>query len=187
MRQTGEITHLDSKGLPRLVDVSTKAETLRGRRDWLTSKKEECVQRFGAPVLAVCGFSGSGKTTLIEAAIPHLIARGLAVAAVKHDSHGFAVDKEGKDSERLFRAGATVALRGPGEQFLRRNASSTLTLEATLSDLARDHDLLLVEGHKDTPLPKLWVGNAEASAPPEHVTDVQGISFHGIVIASQPC
>jgi molybdopterin-guanine dinucleotide biosynthesis protein MobB len=110
---------------------------------------------------------------LIEAAIPHLIARGLAVAAIKHDSHGFVVDKEGKDSERLFRAGATVALRGPGEQFLRRGASSVLTLEAILSDLARDHDLLLVEGHKDTPLPKLWVGNAETSPPPEHVTAVQ--------------
>jgi molybdopterin-guanine dinucleotide biosynthesis protein A len=45
-------------------------------------------------------------------------------------------------------------------------------LEATLADLARDHDLLLVEGHKDTPLPKLWVGNAETSSPPEHVTGV---------------
>ncbi len=138
-------------------------------------KGEECIQVFGAPVLAVCGFSGSGKTTLLEAAIPHLIARGLSVAAIKHDSHGFVVDKEGKDSDRLFRAGATVALRGPGEQFLRRGGSSGLTLEATLSDLARDHDLLLVEGHKDTPLPKLWVGNAETSVPPEQVTGVQGI------------
>jgi molybdopterin-guanine dinucleotide biosynthesis protein A len=132
-------------------------------------------QDFGAPVLALCGFSGSGKTTLLEAAIPHLIARGLSVAAIKHDSHGFVVDKEGKDSDRLFRAGATVALRGPEEQFLRRGASSALTLQATLSDLARDHDLLLVEGHKDTPLPKLWIGNAETSSPPEHVTGIKEI------------
>jgi molybdopterin-guanine dinucleotide biosynthesis protein A len=131
--------------------------------------------QFGAPVLALCGFSGSGKTTLLEAAIPHLIARGLSVAAVKHDSHGFVVDKEGKDSDRLFRAGATVALRGPSEQFLRRGLSSALTLQATLFDLARDHDLLLVEGHKDTPLPKLWVGNAETSSPPESVTGIQQI------------
>jgi molybdopterin-guanine dinucleotide biosynthesis protein A len=141
----------------------------------MMSEREKHLQEFGAPVLAVCGFSGSGKTTLLEAAVPHLIARGLAVAAIKHDSHGFTVDKEGKDSERLFRAGATVALRGPGEQFLRRGASSVLTLEATLSDLARDHDLLLVEGHKDTPLPKLWVGSAETSVPPEQVTGVQEI------------
>jgi molybdopterin-guanine dinucleotide biosynthesis protein MobB len=139
------------------------------------SQEKEYAHEFGAPVLAVCGFSGSGKTTLLEAAIPHLIARGLAVAAVKHDSHGFVVDQEGKDSERLFRAGATVALRGPAEQFFRRSASSALTLEATLSDLARDHDLLLVEGHKATPLPKLWMGNAETSSPPEHVTGIQEV------------
>lgn len=132
-------------------------------------------QNFGAPVLAVCGFSGSGKTTLIEAAIPHLIERGLSVAVVKHDAHGFVVDKAGKDSDRFFRAGATVALRGPGEQFFRRSGAQLLTLEAILTDLARDHDLLLVEGHKDTPLPKLWVGNAEGSAPPDQVTMVQEI------------
>jgi molybdopterin-guanine dinucleotide biosynthesis protein MobB len=130
---------------------------------------------FGAPVLAVCGFSGSGKTTLLEAAIPQLIARGVSVAVVKHDSHGFVVDREGKDSDRFFRAGATVALRGPTEQFFRRSASSALTLEAILSELGRDHDLLLVEGHKDTPLAKLWLGNAESTVPPEQVTQVQEI------------
>lgn len=127
---------------------------------------------FGAPVLAVCGFSGSGKTTLLEAVIPHLIAQNLSVAVVKHDAHGFVVDREGKDSDRLFRAGATIALRGPGEQFARRNAASSLTLQATLADLAQDHDLLLVEGHKDTPLPKLWVGDVEATPPPAEVSDI---------------
>jgi molybdopterin-guanine dinucleotide biosynthesis protein MobB len=135
----------------------------------------EYIQDFGAPVLAVCGFSGSGKATLLEAAIPHLIARGLAVAAIKHNSHGFVVGKKGKDSERFFRAGATVALRGPSEQFLRRGVSSVLTLEAILSGLARDHDLLLVEGHKDTPLPKLWTGNTDTPSPPEYVTGIQDV------------
>jgi molybdopterin-guanine dinucleotide biosynthesis protein A len=132
-------------------------------------------ENFGAPVLAVCGFSGSGKTTLLESAIPHLVARGLSVAVVKHDSHGFMVDQEGKDSDRLFRAGATVALRGPGEQFFRRNASSAVSLQTTLSDLARDHDFLLIEGHKDTPIPKLWVSSADATVQPAHVSSVQGV------------
>jgi molybdopterin-guanine dinucleotide biosynthesis protein MobB len=135
----------------------------------------EIARSFGAPVLAVCGFSGSGKTTLLEAAIPRLVARGLAVAVVKHDAHGFVVDREGKDSDRLFRAGATVALRGPSEQFLRRGAGAALTLAATLEDLARDHDLVLVEGHKETPLPKLWMASAETPAPPEEVTGVREV------------
>ena len=133
------------------------------------------IQRYGAPVLAVCGYSGSGKTTLLEAALPHLRARGLSVAVVKHAAHGFVVDKAGKDSDRLFRAGATVALRGPSEQFHRRGAEAMLTLETTLADLGRDHDLLLVEGHKDTPLPKLWLGNAETAAPPKDVREVEAL------------
>jgi molybdopterin-guanine dinucleotide biosynthesis protein A len=120
------------------------------------TQKFNAAQGFGAPVLAVCGFSGSGKTTLLESAIPRLVARGLRVAVVKHDAHGFEVDRPGKDSDRLFRAGATVSLSSAGQQFERRGASA-LPLEATLARLASDHDLLLVEGHKDTALPKFWL------------------------------
>lgn len=104
--------------------------------------------------------------------IPHLIARGLSVAVVKHDAHGFNVDKEGKDSDRFFRAGATVALCGPVEQFQRRSADAGLSLEAILADLARDHDLLLVEGHRSTLLPKLWLCSKGDSVVPPEVTNV---------------
>jgi molybdopterin-guanine dinucleotide biosynthesis protein A len=91
---------------------------------------------------------------------------------VKHDAHGFEVDKPGKDSDRLFRAGATIALRGPQQQFERRGAGAALSLESTLARLGRDHDLLLVEGHKDTALPKLWLGSAERLEAPEDVTEI---------------
>jgi molybdopterin-guanine dinucleotide biosynthesis protein A len=126
-----------------------------------------------APALAVCGFSGSGKTTLLERAIPELLRRGLAVAVVKHASHGFAVDTPGKDSDRFFRAGATVSLRGPVEQFERRSAP--LSVEVTLARLGCDHDLLLVEGHKETPLPKFWLASSAEPAAPEGVTDIVSV------------
>ena len=64
-----------------------------------------------------------------------LVGRGLSVAVVKHDAHGFEVDKPGKDSDRLFRAGATISLRGPHQQFERRGAGAALTLESTLARL----------------------------------------------------
>jgi molybdopterin-guanine dinucleotide biosynthesis protein A len=127
---------------------------------------------YGTPVLALCGFSGSGKTTLLENAIAQLVAQGLSVAVVKHDSHGFEVDREGKDSDRFFRAGATVALRGPTQQFQRRTLSSSLSLQVTLDDLSRDHDLILVEGHKHTPLPKLWMESSGQVSVPEGVTGI---------------
>jgi molybdopterin-guanine dinucleotide biosynthesis protein A len=139
----------------------------RGRA---VSSSQEMVHGFAAPVLAVCGLSGSGKTTLLEAAIPLLVQRGLAVAVIKHTSHGFEVDRQGKDSDRLFRAGATISLRGPEQQFELRAAA--LSLEITLARLSCDHDLLLVEGHKDTALPKLWLGNAERWDAPEGVTGI---------------
>jgi molybdopterin-guanine dinucleotide biosynthesis protein MobB len=133
------------------------------------SHDDDAVRGRCAPVLAVCGFSGSGKTTLLEAAIPRLVDRGLAVAVVKHDAHGFEVDRLGKDSDRLFRAGATVALSGPQQQFERRPAASMLSLEDILARLSCDHDLVLVEGHKDTQLPKLWLANAEQQDAPQSV------------------
>jgi len=139
---------------------------------------------FGAPVIAVCGFSGSGKTTLIEAAISHLVAQKLSIAVVKHDAHGFTVDQPGKDSDRFFRVGATTALRGPSEQFHRRGGSACLSLEATVAQLARDHDLVLVEGHKNTDLPKIWLSDDQDSLPPDDVTEVMGVLSRSERLAS---
>ncbi len=125
-----------------------------------------------APVLAVCGWSGAGKTTLLEAAIPRLAARGLKVAVVKHDAHGIQVDREGKDSDRLFRAGAAVVLQAPAESFARFASSPDVSLERILSALATGHDLLLVEGHKDTPLPKLWLADRQGTPAPDSLQQV---------------
>lgn len=128
---------------------------------------------FGTPVLAVCGYSGSGKTTLLESVVSTLVQRGLAVAVVKHDAHGFSVDREGKDSDRFFRAGAAVALRGSEEQFLRRGKNTLLSLEDVIAGFALDHDLILVEGHKNTPLPKVWMASRGELSPPGSITEVK--------------
>ena len=115
----------------------------------------------GACVLAVCGWKNSGKTTLLERVIPVLTRRGLRVAALKHDAHGLDVDRPGKDSDRLYRAGATVSAQGPDEVFVRRHRSDVDELLDLVALLARDHDLVLVEGHKGTPLPKVWLDRAD--------------------------
>lgn len=117
------------------------------------------------PVLAVCGWSGSGKTTLLEGVIPILRERGLAVALVKHDSHKFVVDRPGKDSDRLFKAGADVLLGSPQELFSRTHAPRRRPLPVLLADLLLDHDLVLVEGHKSTPLPKIWLEGGDRPRP----------------------
>ncbi|NCO58448.1 MAG: molybdopterin-guanine dinucleotide biosynthesis protein B [Deltaproteobacteria bacterium] len=128
--------------------------------------------KAGRAAFAVCGWSGSGKTTLLEAVLPELVRQGLAVAVVKHDAHGVSLDTPGKDSDRLFRAGADICLRGPGEVAWRRRPGGATALEAVIDGLLLDHDLVLVEGHKLTPLPKVWLAHPDDSAVPAQVTAV---------------
>ncbi len=122
-------------------------------------------QKNNIPVLAVAGNSGSGKTTLIEKVLPHLVNRGLRVAVIKHDVHGLNVDHPGKDSARLFEAGADVYLSGPDETFLRRHSYQSSSLSTTISQLAPMYDLIMVEGFKQSPLRKVWL-LGEGEKPP---------------------
>jgi molybdopterin-guanine dinucleotide biosynthesis protein MobB len=124
------------------------------------------------PILGVCGWSGAGKTALLEALVPRLRARGLAVAVVKHDVHGLNLDRPGKDSDRLFRAGADVCLASPAERLARSHLDGALDPEPGLRELARRYDLVLVEGHKDTALPKVWLLASGDNAPPAGVAGV---------------
>jgi molybdopterin-guanine dinucleotide biosynthesis protein MobB len=115
----------------------------------------------------VCGPHGAGKTTLLESVIPELVRRGLTVAAVKHHVHrdAISVDRPGKDSDRLFRAGADVHLRAPEEAFSHRRGGDE-DLAVVLSRLLADHDLVLLEGHKEARLPKVWLsGEWDQGAP----------------------
>ena len=100
----------------------------------------------GIPVIGFSAYSGTGKTTLIEKLISSLKARGLRVAAIKHDAHGFEIDREGKDSRRFSDAGADISIINSSEQ--------TAVIERRGLDfdsaaaLARDVDIILVEGFK---------------------------------------
>jgi len=127
------------------------------------------------PIIGICGFSGSGKTTLLEQLIPHLTAKGLSVATVKHDAHGLSIDQPGKDSDRLFQAGADILLQGPGEELLRAHVDGDNDLATAIASLAARCDLILVEGHKQTPIPKLWMLNDDEAAPPGDVANIHGI------------
>ena len=123
------------------------------------------------PVRGICGWSGSGKTTLIEAVLPRLCERGLKVAVVKRDVHGIDVDRPRKDSARLFRAGADMFLQGEDEGFVRLHGARE-KLEDLLAWLAPRYDLILVEGHKDTSLAKVWLLGDDEVGPPAETTDI---------------
>jgi molybdopterin-guanine dinucleotide biosynthesis protein MobB len=122
-------------------------------------------------VIGFVGDSDSGKTTLLERLIPVLAMRGLAVAAVKHASHGFDADKPGKDSHRLFTSGVqAVAVISDAQiaTFERRDAEHGAALEEALATLPDGLDLVLVEGFAWEPIPRLILVPPDRMPRPEH-------------------
>jgi molybdopterin-guanine dinucleotide biosynthesis adapter protein len=124
-------------------------------------------------VIGLAGWSGSGKTTLLTKLIPCLVARGLKVSTLKHAHHGFDVDQPGKDSHSHRIAGATEVMIGSAVRFalvheLRGAAEPTLRdLLARMSPV----DLVVVEGYKAAPIPKLEVHRAAVGKPLLHPDD----------------
>lgn len=114
------------------------------------------------PIISIVGKSDSGKTTLIEKLIPELTRRGHRVATVKHDIHGFEVDREGKDSWRHKQAGAhTVVISSPHKVALIRDVEKDLTLDEIRDKLVQDVDLILSEGYKKDVQPKIEIFRKE--------------------------
>jgi molybdopterin-guanine dinucleotide biosynthesis adapter protein len=110
------------------------------------------------PIVSVVGKSNIGKTTLIEKLLPELCGRGYRIATVKHDVHGFEVDREGKDSWRHKKAGAhTVVISSPQKVAMIRDVEKDLSLEEIRERLVEDVDLILSEGYKKDVQPKIEV------------------------------
>ncbi|MDD3580818.1 MAG: molybdopterin-guanine dinucleotide biosynthesis protein B [Desulfobacca sp.] len=118
----------------------------------------------GPPALALVGPSNSGKTELICRLLTTLRNQGLKVAAVKHSHRRLPLDQPGKDTWRFHRAGAqVVALAAPGMLQVTQSLGTDPELASVLKALGPDLDLILVEGYKHGPLPKLVMVSAGAS------------------------
>jgi molybdopterin-guanine dinucleotide biosynthesis protein B len=124
-------------------------------------------------IIGLAGWSGSGKTTLVTKVIPCLIARGLRVSTLKHAHHGFDLDQPGKDSFMHRAAGATEVIVSSAKRFailheLREEPEWDLPdLVAKMSAV----DLVLVEGFKRDPFPKLEIHRAANGKPLIHPDD----------------
>ncbi len=106
-------------------------------------------------MVAVSGPSGAGKTRLITRLLPLLRRRGLTVAVIKHTGHPHGLDVPGKDTDLFIRAGAVAAaIQGPAG--LAYFGPPTAGARA-MARLLPPCDLILAEGWRSEPLPRLEV------------------------------
>lgn len=106
-------------------------------------------------VVASC--SNTGKTVLIEGLIKELKNRGYTVATIKHDVHGFDIDKEGKDTWRHRKAGAEAVIISSRERMaLIREVQEEIPLEELIKQV-EDFDFIIIEGYKKSKYRKLEV------------------------------
>jgi molybdopterin-guanine dinucleotide biosynthesis protein B len=110
-------------------------------------------------VIGVSGWSGAGKTTLLARLIPALLAQGCRVSTIKHAHHDFDIDQPGKDSHTHRLAGASEVLISSARRFALMHELRGAP-EPTLPELLRrltPVDLVLIEGFKTDPHPKLEI------------------------------
>jgi molybdopterin-guanine dinucleotide biosynthesis protein B len=125
------------------------------------------MERGAKRVFGVAGFSGAGKTTLLEKLIARFVAQGLTVAVIKQTHHDFDLDQPGKDSWRHRAAGASEVLLASDRRWALMHEVRGSAPPALKEQVARlsPCDLVLLEGYKREPVPKLEVHRPALGAP----------------------
>lgn len=124
------------------------------------------------PVLCFVGLSGCGKTTLTAQVIESLSMQGYKIGALKHASHGFQMDKRGKDTDRFRQAGAyAIGVASDTERAVITSTATPTSLAELVQCLPAGLDLVICEGFAAHSAMKIGVHRAEAPLP----AGVQGL------------
>ncbi len=124
-------------------------------------------------VIGFAGWSGAGKTTLIIRLIPELNRRGFGVSTVKHAHHNFDLDQPGKDSYEHRAAGAEEVLVASANRvaLMRELRGAPEPSLPELLRLLKPVDLVLIEGFKRDPMPKIEIFRIANGKPQLHPND----------------
>jgi molybdopterin-guanine dinucleotide biosynthesis adapter protein len=124
------------------------------------------------PVVSIVSKKNSGKTTLLEKLIPELRHRGVRVGTIKHDTHGFEIDHQGKDTWRHKQAGAqTVVISSPWKISLIKDVEQELSVDQIAAQYFGDMDLVITEGYKKAHKPQIEVFRSAAHREPLYSKD----------------
>ncbi len=146
-------------------------------------------------VVTVVGWHNAGKTVFVEMLVAELKRRGVRLAVIKHTRSRFDVDREGTDTWRFARAGGdVVGIVGPQGLALMERTEREPLVNEVLARLPRDLDLVILEGYKSLPLPKIVIHGSGDESPIEGPGEVLltlqaarspegGVSFAGAEIS----
>ena len=98
-------------------------------------------------IVCFSGFSGSGKTTVIESVIRELSKKGWDVGAIKHTHHKIELDKKGKDTMRMRKAGSKNVCIASKDGFFMFSGKAVSSPEE-LEGLFGNTDIIIAEGFK---------------------------------------
>ena len=126
------------------------------------------------PLLSFAARSGTGKTTYLEKLIPLLCREGLRIAVIKHDAHGFQIDKPGKDSYRLTRAGAAhMILTSEDQTAAVISHPGCPQRPGDLAGRIDNADFILTEGYKFEDQEKIYLlRRGYQETPPDNVKNI---------------
>jgi molybdopterin-guanine dinucleotide biosynthesis protein MobB len=113
----------------------------------------------GTRVVSVIGKKDSGKTTLVVAMVQDFVRRGRKVGTIKHGDHPALVDQEGKDTWRHFQEGrsARTMIESPGQRVVFEQSDGNADPLELVRRYFLDVDIVIIEGYKSRPLPKIEV------------------------------
>lgn len=141
-------------------------------------------EKIMIPLLAIAAWSGTGKTTLLKKLIPELRARGVRPGLIKHTHHNMDVDKPGKDSYELRKAGAAQTLVASQQRWalmVETPEEPELDLTYLVSRMdASTLDIVLIEGFKHEPVAKILLFREDCGYRVEELI----IDEHVVAVAS---
>jgi molybdopterin-guanine dinucleotide biosynthesis protein MobB len=110
-------------------------------------------------IISVVGLKDAGKTTLIVALAREIQRRGRKVATIKHSSHPADVDRQGTDSWRHFHEANAdgVLIAAPDMRVVFERRPDDTDPETLARQYFPTRDLVIVEGFKSSPLPKIEI------------------------------
>ena len=123
------------------------------------------------PIISFVGRHDSGKTTLLTKVVNHFNNQNVKVGVIKHAHHELIIP-DTKDSEKLFNAGAAVVYSNSPNTQIIYSRSELKALTEIIEAIEKEVDIIILEGYKEEPYPKIEVMREAISQEPLPISNV---------------